>query len=132
MHLKNVSYEKMLILLPRCLQNSDCKQNVVEHSDNCKLCGKCAIAEIVQIAKKYNNIPVCLATGSLQAKECVKRHRPKLILAVACERELAQGIFAVFPLAVYAVLNERPNGPCKNTQVKAVLLEKAIEKFSAV
>ncbi len=126
--LKNVNPEKILVLLPRCLQFSGCKENVVSDSSNCKNCGRCPVGNITSVTRKHN-IPVCLATGSLMAKECVKRYRPKLILAVACERELAQGLLAVFPIPVYALSNERPNGPCKNTVVDVGILESAIERF---
>jgi hypothetical protein len=125
---KRVPFNKMLILLPRCLQHATCTHNVVESIENCKMCGKCPTAEIAKLAKKYG-IPTGLATGSLLARELVKKYRPELIIAVACERELVQGIFSVFPRPVYAVYNERPNGPCKNTQVNPHDVESAILHF---
>ncbi len=125
---KRVKTEKMLILLPRCLQHSTCTENVVESIDNCKRCGKCPTAAIATLAEKYG-IPTGLATGSLMARELVKKYRPELIIAVACERELVQGIFSVFPRAVFAVYNQRPHGACLNTQVDAKDVEAAILRF---
>ncbi len=128
-HKKKVKPSDMLILLPRCMQFSDCRENVVDDLFNCKKCGRCQVGEVVDISRKYN-IPAYVATGSMQAKECVKKHRPKLILAVACERELFQGVVTVFPIPVYAVCNERPNGPCRNTKFNKSDLEEAINRFS--
>jgi len=127
---KKVATSKMLILLPRCLQHSSCTQNVVESIENCKRCGKCPTGDIAKLAERYG-IPTGLATGSLMARELVKRFRPELIIAVACERELVQGIFSVFPRAVYAVYNERPNGACKNTYVDFKDVESAILRFKS-
>lgn len=125
---RKVEASEILLLLPRCLQHNECRENVVDDFLNCKRCGKCPIADIKPVAEKYG-IPVCLATGTHMAREAIKKHKPKMILAVACERELLQGIVAVFPRPVRAIANERPNGPCKNTQVDAFLVEDAIKEY---
>ena len=41
----------------------------------------------------------------------------KIVVAVACEKELSDGILAAFPKPVVAVPNLQPEGPCKNTRV---------------
>ena len=55
--------------------------------------------------------------------------RPKLIVAVACERDLSSGIQDTHPLPVFGVINERPNGPCLDTFVNIRRLEAAIRTF---
>jgi hypothetical protein len=47
----------------------------------------------------------------------VVQSRPRIILAVACERDLASGIQDTYPLPVFGILNQRPNGPCLDTNV---------------
>ena len=125
---KSLRGSEMMILLPRCLQNSECTQNIVEDSSNCKQCGRCPVGEVIAISKKYD-VPVAVATGGLMAREYVKRYRPRVIIAVACEHELLSGILKVFPRAVYAVTNARPNGPCKNTHIEPRTVEDAILLF---
>ena len=123
-----VAIQDMLILLPRCLQHTSCQQNVVEALSNCKECGKCPIAKILPLAKQYG-IPAYVATGSEMAVYVVKKHKTKLIVAVACLRELMQGIMTVFPRAVIGVGNTCPEGPCKNTQVDVGEVEKVIVEY---
>jgi hypothetical protein len=52
--------------------------------------------------------------------------RPKLVIAVACERDLTSGIKDCYPLPVIGILNDRPNGPCFNTNVDLVKIEQAL------
>jgi hypothetical protein len=53
----------------------------------------------------------------------------KGLIAVACEKELKEGMFGVFPKAALGVINLRPNGPCTDTDVDLDELRKAIEWF---
>ena len=128
--IKNLQPDEMLILLPRCLQHTSCSQNVVESLTNCRRCGRCPTGDVAALAEKYH-IPAALATGSLMARHLVKKWKPRLILAVACERELIQGILSVFPRSVFALYNERPNGPCKDTYVDPRHVEEKIRFFLA-
>lgn len=119
---------EIMILLPRCLQASQCKQNVGEDSTNCRQCGHCRVGDIVRLGKEYG-ITIFLATGGSMARAYIKEYKPKLIIAVACGLELLQGMVLVFPHPVYAICNSRPNGPCKNTHVEVAKVEEAIKRF---
>jgi hypothetical protein len=65
-----------------------------------------------------------VATGGTLARQIVRQYRPKAIIAIACERDLISGIQDIFPLPVLGLLNERPYGPCFNTQVDMAALQK--------
>jgi len=54
--------------------------------------------------------------------------RPKLVLAVACERDLTSGIKDCYPLPVIGILNLRPHGPCFNTVVDAAAIDAALQQ----
>lgn len=125
---KKVRADDAMILLPRCLQHNECKQNVVEAVKNCKRCGRCPIGDIAGSAEQFG-VKVFLATGTLMARDYIKEYKPKLIIAVACERELFQGMCAVFPRPVIALVNVRPHGPCKNTQVDLSRLEQIMNRY---
>ncbi len=125
---EKIDAQDMIILLPRCLQNSDCTQNIVKDSSNCKQCGRCHICDIVSLGKTYG-LRVLIATGGHMARDYVRQYKPRLIIAVACENELLDGMFKVFPKSVYAVANSRPNGPCKDTCVDKNKVEDAIQFF---
>lgn len=113
---KKILPERVLILLPHCIQLDSCTVKITSEIGNCKICKKCDIGNIVEIKNKYN-IHVKVATGGTLARKIIKTLRPKLVIAVACERDLISGIYESFPLAVYGVFNIRENGPCFNTKV---------------
>ncbi|KNF08740.1 putative membrane protein [Gottschalkia purinilytica] len=123
-----VTNKDILILLPHCLQDSNCKVKITHDINNCKLCGKCDIEKILEVSRKYN-VKVIVATGGTLAREWIKRIKPKCIIAVACERDLSSGINDVKKIPVLGIINDRPNGSCFNTKVSIDKLEEAIKFF---
>ncbi len=120
--------ERILILLPHCLQLSDCQRKITTNIENCRRCGRCTIKDLVELAQKYGT-RIAVATGGTLARKIVKDYRPRLIIAVACERDLTSGIHDTYPLPVFGILNRRPNGPCWNTNVEVAKVEEAIRHF---
>lgn len=118
----------ILLLLPHCLQNSKCKVRLTYDINNCKRCGKCPIKKLLEISEHYG-VKMAIATGGTIARRIVVQTRPRLILAVACERDLSSGIQDTYPISVYGVMNERPHGPCLDTQVSTDMVEKALQRF---
>lgn len=51
-------------------------------------------------------------------------------MAIACERDLISGMEDVLPLPVLGLLNERPYGPCFNTQVDVPVLCRLLERLT--
>jgi len=120
-----VKPEKLLILLPHCLQNHECKVKVTGNVENCRSCGKCKIKDLVSLIAKYH-VPMSVATGGTLARRIVVEKRPKIIIGVACERDLTSGIQDSYPIPVYGIFNRRPNGPCYDTDVDLELVEKGM------
>ncbi len=125
---KKFKYSEVLILLPHCLQNTGCPIRITVDIENCENCGKCNIGELVQLAKNFN-IAIAIATGGTLARRIIVENNPKFIIAVACQRDLVDGLQEVFPIPVYGVLNERPEGPCRNTRVSVKNIKLALEKI---
>jgi uncharacterized protein len=113
---------RILLLMPHCIQDKDCQVKVTHDVDNCKRCGKCAIKDLLQLSDKYH-VDLAVATGGTIARRIVTEKRPDLIIAVACERDLTSGIQDTTPLPVYGIFNQRPFGPCLNTQVSVAQVE---------
>jgi len=122
--------EEVLLLMPHCLQNSKCDRRLTYDINNCHRCGKCPIAGLLDLHDKYG-VNLAVATGGTIARRIVVQMRPKMIIAVACYRDLASGIQDTYPLPVYGVLNERPHGPCLDTLVAHNQLELALHRFLA-
>lgn len=119
--------EDILLLLPHCLQNNDCKHRITGDIRNCKRCGKCTIKDILELLDKYP-VKVAVVPGGTMARKRLKDLNPRVVVAVACERDLASGIHDVGSLLpVIGIFNERPNGPCFNTNVDVNKIEEAIK-----
>lgn len=120
--------KEILILLPHCLQNTDCAYRISVDITNCIRCNKCDIADLCKLSEEYE-IPIAVATGGTLARRIIVKNRPKFIIAVACQRDLVSGLQEVFPIPVYGVLNDRPEGPCVNTRVATKRIEYALKNI---
>jgi hypothetical protein len=119
--------EQILLLLPHCLQDSECSHRITNNIGNCKRCGKCTIGEITKIAE-CSGICASVVTGGTAALNVVNSYKPSLILAVGCSRELVSGITEVRGIPVIGILNSTPNGPCKSTTVDVENLRRKLER----
>jgi hypothetical protein len=114
---KHLAPEKVMLLFSHCLQNSKCPQKIINDLAECKRCGKCTVKDILEISERYG-IKCAVASGSEMALEKINSAKEvSTIVAIACEKELAGGIKAIFPKKVLAVPNTRPHGPCKDCGV---------------
>ncbi|MCX6112348.1 MAG: DUF116 domain-containing protein [Proteobacteria bacterium] len=127
--LKSYEGAEVLLLLPHCLQNSDCLYKVTwDKLDNCRLCGKCSMPDIVEIKKKYG-VSAVVVSGGTAAREIIKQRRPKCVLAVACENDLISGLREVRNIPVIAVLNQRLCGPCRDTTVDISVIKSYLDRL---
>ncbi len=123
-----VHSQNILLLLPHCLQKSDCRIRITNNVVECEACGACDMAKMKDIQLRYN-VKAAVATGGSLARKLIVDTNPDVIIAVACHRDLTDGVRDSWRYPVYAVLNERPKGPCFETTVSASTIEFAIKKF---
>ena len=119
--------DRILVLLPHCIQLFDCEIKVTGDIKKCVQCGRCDIKGLVGIGQKYR-VDISVATGGTLARKVIVEKRPKLVLAVACERDLTSGIKDCYPLPVIGILNNRPFGPCFNTTVDTAKIDEALSQ----
>jgi hypothetical protein len=125
---KNIPVDKVSILLPHCIQNYECPLKVTSTINNCKECGKCKIGDILRLQNEYN-VKAKIATGGTLARKFLKETQPKLVIAIACERDLVSGIYDAFPMPVYGIFNKKINGPCFNTDLSIEEIETVLKKL---
>ncbi|NLI57907.1 MAG: DUF116 domain-containing protein [Clostridium sp.] len=125
---KKYKKEDVIVLLPHCLQNADCNFKITNDISNCKECGKCTIADISRITRE-RKVKCFVVTGGTAARNIVKKLKPKMIVSVACERDLTSGIIDVGNIPVIGIVNERPNGPCYNTCVNVNMLKEKLDSI---
>lgn len=120
--------KRILLLLPHCLQIDKCDIRITHDIYNCKRCGRCEIKDLIEIADEHD-LNLFVATGGNLARKIVSDVRPEAIVAIACERDLSGGIADTYPMPVFGIPNERPYGPCFNTQVSLDRVKEAIRAF---
>jgi hypothetical protein len=118
--------DRILILLPHCIQLFDCEIKVTGAISKWVRCGRCDISGLSELAEKYR-IDISVATGGTLARKVITEKRPKLVVAVACEGDLTSGIKDCYPLPVLGILNDRPFGPCFNTRVETQKIDEALQ-----
>ncbi|MEK7271688.1 MAG: DUF116 domain-containing protein [Nitrospirota bacterium] len=124
-----ISAKKMLLLLPHCIQRSECNIKITHNVYNCEGCGKCEVKDFTQLAKDIG-LNLFVATGGTLARRIVIDIKPEAIVAVACERDLSSGIVDTYPIPILGIVNERPFGPCFNTRVDIDKVKDALNFFA--
>lgn len=119
---------KVLILLPHCIQKYSCPFKITSNIENCKKCGQCVVGDFLNIKYKFP-VEVKIATGGTLARKHIKDSRPDIVIAVACKRDLVAGIHDAFPVNILGVFNEIPNEPCVDTTVSIKKIEKYLNKI---
>jgi len=120
---------RVLLLLAHCLQSGACGRNLTrEGGEGCARCGRCPVGALLELGER-TGVRVRVAGGGRQALAHVRMDDVAAVVAVACERELVQGIIGAFPKPVLAVCNTRPQGDCHDTQAEIAAVEAAVRAF---
>lgn len=106
-----------LVLLPRCLQREGCDADLLASAGNCRGCGGCPVGEILAAVRERGGLRVAVVGGGEAAVAAVVESGARLVVAVACERELAEGVLRCPGVRIVGIPNERPHGPCRSTTV---------------
>ena len=114
--LARVAPDHVLLLAPHCLQRQACEHRIVADPDRCARCDHCDIAGLLRL-RDATKVSFRVVAGGRQAVAAVKDPAIQGVIAVACVKELTAGILASFPKPVFAILNQCPNGPCRDTRV---------------
>ncbi len=125
---KKYKPEEVMLLLPHCLQNNQCGLKVTTNPEACKRCGCCKIGELLEYTKE-KKLNIFIATGGTLARKIIKENNPKIIISVACERDLMSGILDVRGIPVVGITNRQPNGPCFNTDVDFTAIKQRVEQL---
>jgi hypothetical protein len=117
--------ERVLVLLPHCLQSSSCAETLDGDVSNCAECGACGISELKRLLLRYSVESRIVGGGDL-ALRTVREFKPDAVVGVACERELVAAIKEMKRVPVVAVSNWRPEGPCRNTRIVVERVDDAL------
>ena len=123
-----VDSSEILLLFSSCLQCSQCEQRITSDLARCKRCGKCPVKGLLDLADELGVQPF-VATGGHLALQKAMEPSVKVIVAVACEKELREGLLGCFPKPVLAVSICKPNGPCHDTDINPAVVRQAVQSL---
>ena len=126
-----IATDQRILLLPHCLrQSSTCKAKYNQQGLQCARCNAdCAVNRLTNAASQKGYKGICVAPGGRLAVNFVKEKKPQAIIAVACGKELEEGIQGVKGLtfdqqAPLIVVIPLTKDGCIDTEVD---IEKALE-----
>lgn len=96
-YLSQVNPSERILLLPHCLRRSDsCKAVYNKEGLQCVKCNPdCPVNLLQNAALDSGYKGICVAPGGRLAVNYVKEKKPRAIVAVACEKELEEGVQGV-------------------------------------
>jgi hypothetical protein len=117
---------RALVLLPHCIQASNCKAGIIEDLGNCFNCGRCQAEDILAnvLSAKWN----CRITNrSHKAYREARAFKPDLIVAVSCSDRLLKGLTKLPEVPCYVIQLQLPHGMCVDTAFSLPHLTAAME-----
>jgi hypothetical protein len=100
--LDRIPFAQRVLLLPHCLRPSqDCPGKMTKQGLDCTGCTQveCAIYQLRATAAEAGYGGVCVAPGGRLAVRFLDVHQPAGVVAVACHKELEEGLEAVDQMA---------------------------------
>ena len=95
--LSRIDPSERVLLLPHCLRRSEtCQGKYTKRGLECRECNPdCPVNRLRSLAINLGYKGVCIAPGGRLAVNYVKETKPQAIVAVACQKELEEGIHGV-------------------------------------
>lgn len=96
--LDSIPFGDRVLLLPHCLRPSnECPGKMTKQGMNCEGCTitDCAIYQLRSTADEMGYGGVCVAPGGRLAIRFLIQHQPAAVIAIACDKELEEGLEAV-------------------------------------
>ena len=120
-------YNERVVLLPQCLRDKDCPAEIGKYGYECKQCGRCSVAKIVELTKDLGYKGTFVMPGGSLAKNIMLELKPKASLGVACSKELVMGSYLCEKVGVIGQGVELLKDGCINTVVDMKILKDALK-----
>lgn len=123
-NLKEIHPKDIILCLPHCLRRTEtCKATYDKEAGlQCKRCNPdCAINRILDAAERRGIEHICVSPGGRMVINYLKSHPGKAIIAVACPKEIEEGVGILKDLnmlerCILCTVNLTKDG-CVNTEV---------------
>jgi len=126
-----------VLLISHCLRPSDlCQAKITRQGLQCRddCPHRCVVGRLRILAQKLGYGGVCIAPGGSMALKYIKEKKPKGIVAIACRKELNEGVCAVRDIVKKGENKKMPviltvplsKDGCVDTEVNQQLAERII------
>lgn len=107
---RKVQRGELLVLIPRCLSKE-------------------TLDGVLRVAERYE-VKVFVATRGQLARRAIREHRPRAVVAVACERDMVSGLHDVAGrIPVLGLTMRLPSGPCKDALIDLEQFERWVQAY---
>lgn len=96
--IENIDFKDRILLISHCLRNSkSCKAQMSKAGLQCRndCPNPCSIGQLRKLAERKGYKGVCIVPGGSMAIKYVEEKQPREIIAIACKKELNEGIEAI-------------------------------------
>jgi hypothetical protein len=122
-----IPFNERIVLLPQCLRAKDCPAEIGKYGYECKQCGRCSVAKIMELTKDLGYKGTFVMPGGSLAKKIMLEIKPKASLGVACSKELVMGSYLCEKVGVIGQGVELLKDGCINTLVDMKSLQDALK-----
>jgi len=126
MHFQSHRAKRALVLLPHCIQASNCKAAILEDLGHCYSCGRCPAGDVLAsvLEARWN----CrINNRSHKIYRDAREFKPDLIVAVSCSDRLLKGLVKLSEVPSYVIPLALPHGMCVDTTFSVPHLRAAME-----
>lgn len=113
---KSIKPDQRVLLVSHCMRSSEnCTAKMTKTGLGCRddCPNRCSIGRLRILAEKQGYKGICIAPGGSMAIKFIREKKPEGIVAIACMKELAEGVDAVKELEG----NEKDNGSSNHAPV---------------
>ncbi len=112
-----------IVFLPHCLRAPDCRAKLSSEGYICLDCGKCRISSFLKKAKE-KGYDVFIVPGASLIKKILEDYGdPEIVIGVACDAELKEGLAMMKKYKIKAKALKLLKDGCINTEVDFDKLE---------
>ena len=106
-----------IIFLPHCLRNQECEAKLELDGYHCLNCGRCEIGKFKKTAEEKGYKVFIVPGGSMVKNILSKYPEPELVIGVACETELREGLAITEGKGIKSKRLQLLKDGCINTEV---------------
>jgi len=129
-HLRRNGIGTVLLIMPRCMKQTDCRCDVRSSLAECRTCDRCQLGDLARLCNRYG-LRALVAFRSHIAFEIARREQPDLIIATACHDRLIKALRSVPEIPALLAPLTAMQRPCINATCDLEWFELQLQRVGA-